>query len=635
MTMTNVSIRQFVILCLIFPLWGLGGLLAQATAQTDTARISSQSVISPPSGEPTVFRPQGEKLGGFAIGASADMKNSTAVDLGNFRAPMAYAPNADISYNKIFGGTGDDYSNDFGGYLYDRDIKIAPDGTIWICGSTDSSDGDLAAAGNKGGIDAWLLHINPATNQILYNRTFGGSGNDEFTKMILMPDGTIWVCGQTNSSDGDLSVVPTKGKYDGWLMHIDPVTNQILYNRCIGGQYDDWFYNMIIDSNNVIWLSGETLSADQDNLNADFSGGNQFSDAWLVGVNSTQNASAALKYNRCFGGARPEGFFDLQEMSDGTLWVAGGTMSNDGLPGSSGFHGAKGIRDGWLLHIDPTQSALAAQVLYSRCFGGSNGELICSINVIDPNNVWFCSSASSTDGNLTGITTHGSNDLWLACVNTNTNTLTYNHCFGGLNSDGSNYPEFAVVSDGTIWIATQSSSTDGDLASAGNHGSTDIWIFNFDPATNQLKYNKCFGGSADEIMPAIALDETKKQVWVSCGTSSNNDGDVPATHGGRDLWLFSINYGTTGIDNVLADKINIYPNPVRDELFIDIPFFEKMEYLKNVEICDLSGRTVGALRATPLQAGNANINVQSLPSGVYFIKITTDKGIVTKKFIKQ
>ena len=99
--------------------------------------------------------------------------------------------------------------------------------------------------------------------------------------------------------------------------------------------------------------------------------------------------------------------------------------------------------------------------------------------------------------------------------------------------------------------------------------------------------------------------------------------------------IFVTHGSNTGINDVTQENINIYPNPVKDELYIDIPFFEKMEYLKNVEICDLTGRTVGALRAMPLQEGNATINVSALPSGVYFVKITTDNGIVTKKFIKE
>ena len=30
-----------------------------------------------------------------------------------------------------------------------------------------------------------------------------------------------------------------------------------------------------------------------------------------------------------------------------------------------------------------------------------------------------------------------------------------------------------------------------------------------------------------------------------------------------------------------------------------------------------------------------NINITSLPAGIYFVKVTTDKGTVVRKFVKQ
>ena len=129
-----------------------GAVVMQATAQTDTARIFSQSVTT------------------FATSRNAmtnDNRTSPSGDSGGFRAPAAYAPSADIVFNRTFGGSADDYANVqpiaiTSNPLSKGDVKLASDGTIWICGSTKSTDGDLVAAGNKGDADAWLLHINKA-----------------------------------------------------------------------------------------------------------------------------------------------------------------------------------------------------------------------------------------------------------------------------------------------------------------------------------------------------------------------------------------------------------------------------------------------------------------------------------------
>ena len=75
----------------------------------------------------------------------------------------------------------------------------------------------------------------------------------------------------------------------------------------------------------------------------------------------------------------------------------------------------------------------------------------------------------------------------------------------------------------------------------------------------------------------------------------------------------------TGINNILESSINIYPNPVKDELKIE----SDLE-IKKVEILDYSGKVI-----------KNSINVSALPQGVYFVKIETDKGIVTKRIIKE
>jgi len=56
-----------------------------------------------------------------------------------------------------------------------------------------------------------------------------------------------------------------------------------------------------------------------------------------------------------------------------------------------------------------------------------------------------------------------------------------------------------------------------------------------------------------------------------------------------------------------------------------------------VEIVDLSGRIVGAnLRVRPDEQGkHIGLPVQNLASGVYFVKITTEKGVITRKFMKE
>ena len=72
-------------------------------------------------------------------------------------------------------------------------------------------------------------------------------------------------------------------------------------------------------------------------------------------------------------------------------------------------------------------------------------------------------------------------------------------------------------------------------------------------------------------------------------------------------------------------KFNVYPNPVNDRLFI-----ETTEDIKEVIIYNIVGVPV-------YQGSNItnSIEVSNFSEGIYFVRITTDKGEATKKFIKK
>jgi len=72
-------------------------------------------------------------------------------------------------------------------------------------------------------------------------------------------------------------------------------------------------------------------------------------------------------------------------------------------------------------------------------------------------------------------------------------------------------------------------------------------------------------------------------------------------------------------------SVKIYPNPVKEVLRIESGGLK----INKLKIIDLSGRIIQQSDGSTNQ-----INVSSLPQGIYFIMIETEKGFVTKKFIK-
>ena len=72
--------------------------------------------------------------------------------------------------------------------------------------------------------------------------------------------------------------------------------------------------------------------------------------------------------------------------------------------------------------------------------------------------------------------------------------------------------------------------------------------------------------------------------------------------------------------------ITIYPNPVRDYLYLD------GINSTNVKVVIF---TESGIKVSSNQITSNKISTQSLKPGVYFIKIETHKGVVVRKFIKQ
>ncbi len=80
----------------------------------------------------------------------------------------------------------------------------------------------------------------------------------------------------------------------------------------------------------------------------------------------------------------------------------------------------------------------------------------------------------------------------------------------------------------------------------------------------------------------------------------------------------------TGISEVSASSISIYPNPTDGKLFIESGDL----HMEKVEVLDITGRTV-------LTSHETEINISHLSAGTYFVKLKTDKGRVVKKVVKE
>ena len=79
--------------------------------------------------------------------------------------------------------------------------------------------------------------------------------------------------------------------------------------------------------------------------------------------------------------------------------------------------------------------------------------------------------------------------------------------------------------------------------------------------------------------------------------------------------------------NCSNNVIAIYPNPVKDILYID-----GLQNYHSIEVIDITGRIV---QQQKVSAGTGSISVHSLSKGNYILKLKSNAGIQTLKFIKD
>ena len=89
---------------------------------------------------------------------------------------------------------------------------------------------------------------------------------------------------------------------------------------------------------------------------------------------------------------------------------------------------------------------------------------------------------------------------------------------------------------------------------------------------------------------------------------------------------------SVGIDETAATtNITLYPNPVRDNLTIDLSGFDGR--LEQVEVLDLLGQHVKLVSVGNKVGGRAVIDLSINTEGAYLLRLVTDKGVRTERII--
>ncbi len=210
-----------------------------------------------------------------------------------------------VEWRKYFGGTNNDRAHA---------VVQADDGGFVMAGFSESDDFDIS--NTKGSYDFWVLKIS-ASGNLVWERSYGGSGIEISHDIAKAGDNTYVVTGNTFSTDTDVS--KNHGESDIWLIKIDDNGN-LIWERTFGGTEFDAGQGVRLSSDGGFLISGNSKSTDGD---ASVNAGEN--DLWLVKT----DAAGTILWEQTFGGSGLDYGFDVLENRDKSIVLVGETASPD------------------------------------------------------------------------------------------------------------------------------------------------------------------------------------------------------------------------------------------------------------------------------------------------------------------
>jgi hypothetical protein len=357
--------------------------------------------------------------------------------------------NFNIIWQKTFGGTSDDRG---------QDIVATNDNGFLITGYSRSSDGDVGE--NFGFHDFWAMKLN-SSGEVLWEQSFGFSGNDRSFSAIQTVDGGYFISGflDVSASGGEGNDNGTSGKFKSgstrhgvgefWGVKLNP-EGEIEWRRYYGGSNNDRSYDAIQANDGNIIMAGSSESEDFDVTNPQGS-----YDFWAVKV----NPEGDMIWQKNFGGSSIDIGYSITTTLDNQYLFAGDARSNDG-----DVKDFKGNTDFWLVKFNEN-----GNMTWQSTYGGSDFESARSVLQLNSGDILIAGSTRSSDGQVSE--NRGQNDIWIALTE-ESGVFKKGLGIGGEKIDLAN--DALQLQNGEVIVVGSSESSDNDIIE--NKGDKDILI---------------------------------------------------------------------------------------------------------------------------------------------------------------
>ena len=203
--------------------------------------------------------------------------------------------------------------------------------------------------------------------------------------------------------------------------------------------------------------------------------------------------------------------------------------------------------------------------------------------------------------------------------------LEWEQTYGGSSTELIN--STIPTSNGGYLLGGYTFSNDGDVQS-GNHGGIDFWVVKIN-STGTIEWEQTYGGSNyDELHSLIS---TSDGGYLLGGYTGSNDGDIQSgNHGNDDFWVVKIG-GTVDVNELSNENIKIYPNPVKDKLYVNLENVQSN--INKILLFNSNGKLVFSSEGTELKSQIIEIPTLNYNTGLYNLNLYTNQGVIQRKIV--
>ncbi len=226
----------------------------------------------------------------------------------------------ELEWEKSYGGSSEDFP---------KSITQTFDSGYIVAGNSFSNDGDVSNP--KGGGDYWILKLN-RYGELEWQKSYGGSGNDEAYSIIQTLDSGYIVAGYSNSPEFDNA--GPNGFFDYWILKLKN-NGDLEWAKSFGIIGSDVAYSIIQTLDGDYIVAGNSSKFVPDNI---IPRGNY----WVLKLKE----DGKLDWHKSYGGKGSDVAQSIVQTLNGNYLVAGYSNSFDG-----DITNPKGGYDSWILKI--------------------------------------------------------------------------------------------------------------------------------------------------------------------------------------------------------------------------------------------------------------------------------------------